>query len=171
MLSRHLGIVHVSSGELLRNHIRDRTQLGVLVEGYVGRGELVPDDLVIRVVWEAVTAAVDHGGFILDGFPRTLEQAKRAYELAKPAGITADYVLHLAVPDDAVRERLAARAVEGRADDASADVIERRIELYHRDTRPLLEFYRDRGILLDIEAAHPPEEVTSAILDALGVRR
>lgn len=167
-LSRRLNVPHVSSGDLLRDNMRQRTELGVLVDGYVRRGELVPDDLILRVVWDAATAAVAQGGFILDGFPRTLPQAERAYELAMPAGITADRVLHLVVPDQAVRERLAARAVEGRPDDASTDVVERRIELYHQDTEPLLEFYRQREILVDIDAARPVDEVTLTILDALG---
>ena len=82
MLSERLGVPHVSSGELLRQHMAHGTELGTQVDRYVRRGELVPEDLILKVMWDAVLKAVDHGGYILDGFPRTLDQAHEAYELA-----------------------------------------------------------------------------------------
>jgi adenylate kinase len=164
-LSRHLGVPHVSSGELLRDHMAGGTDLGAEVGTYVRNGQLVPDDLVLRVVGDAVTAAADARGYILDGFPRTLAQAERAYELAKPAGVTADAVIHLKVPDEVVRERLAHRT-DGRPDD-DPEVIERRLHLYHEATGPLLDFYAGRGILVDIDAARPTSEVTTSVLAAL----
>ena len=117
-LAEQFGVPHVSSGELLRAEMAADSDVGRQVRESVARGELVPDDLVLSVVGRAVNDAMQTGGYILDGFPRTLEQAKRAFEMAEQAGIDADYVIYLAVPDDVVRERLARRA-EGRVDDGN----------------------------------------------------
>jgi adenylate kinase len=128
---------------------------------------LVPDDVILQIVGTRVTEAAASGGYILDGFPRSLSQAEQAYELAKPAGLTADAVVYFDVPDDVARERLASRATEGRVDDADPAVIAKRLEVFHRDTEPLLDFYRARGILVTIDATPPPDDVTAAMLGAL----
>ena len=167
-LAEHFGVRHVASGELLRAHIAQDTDVGRQAQEYVERGELVPDDLVLQMVGGAVVDAVQHGGYILDGFPRTIEQAERAYELAPPDA-TADAVVFLAVPDDVVRERLLARR-EGRVDDADPAIVDRRMRVFHEQTEPLLDFYRDRGILLVVDAEPPPADVTDAMLAALGER-
>src|SRR4029078_3495047 len=109
VVARHLGVPHVSSGELLRAHIARGGEIGRALEGCVARGELVPDDLVLAVVGGALTGAVEAGGYVLDGIPRTVAQAELAYALAEPAGLVADAVLYLDVPDDVARERLAGR--------------------------------------------------------------
>jgi len=166
-LAEYLRVPHVSSGELLRKHVDGDTALGREVAGYVARGELVPDDLVLRVVGEAVAAARNTGGYVLDGYPRSLNQAEKAYELAASSGDTADAVIYLAVPDDVARQRLVRRAVEGRPDDADPEVIERRLRVFHEQTEPLLDFYRDRDILRTIDAAQDPDEVTKAIFAAV----
>jgi adenylate kinase len=166
-LADHFGVRHVSTGDLLRAHIAEGTELGREAVPYVRRGELVPDELMLQVAGAAVGEAAREGGYVLDGFPRTLTQAERAYELAGPADVTADAVVYLAVPDDVVRERLAARAVDGRVDDADANVIERRLQVFHDETEPLLDFYRNRGILVTVDAAPPPEAVTAAMLEAV----
>src|SRR6476659_2638598 len=126
VVARHFGVPHVSSGELLRSQVARGSALGQQVAGCIARGDLVPDDLVLAVVGNALTGAVKAGGYVLDGIPRTLAQAERAYELAQPAGLVADAVVYLDVPDDVARERLAGRAESGRNDDADAAVIERR---------------------------------------------
>jgi adenylate kinase len=166
-LADHLGVPHVSSGELLREHVAAGTELGRQVADFVTRGELVPDDLVMAIVGEAVRAARDTGGYVLDGFPRSLSQAERAYAAAAPGGDTADAVIYLAVPDDVARERLAGRAREGRSDDADASVVERRLRVFHEETEPLLDFYRERGILKTIDAGPSPDDVTTAIFEAV----
>jgi adenylate kinase len=166
-LAEHYGVPHVSSGELFRDHIARGTDLGKLVAGYVKRGDLVPDDLVISIVGDAVVRAAKEGGYVLDGFPRTLPQAERAFELAGPADLTADAAVYLAVPDHVARERLLARAGQGRADDADRDVIERRLQVFHEETEPLLDFYRSRGILVTVDASRPPHDVTEAMLEAV----
>jgi len=165
-LAEHFGVPHVSSGDLLRMHVADGTELGLEVAGYVNKGELVPDDLVLRVIGEAVIAAIEFGGYVLDGFPRTLDQAERGYQLAARAGTAADAAIFLAVSDEVARLRLGARA-EGRSDDADPNVIERRLQLFHEETDPLLTHYENRGILVTIDATQPPDAVLVAILHAL----
>jgi adenylate kinase len=166
-LAKHFKVRHVSTGDLLRAHIAEGTELGKLAVPYVQRGELVPDELMLQVAGAAVGEAAREGGYVLDGFPRTLAQAERAYELAGPADVTADAVVYLAVPDDVVRERLAARAVDGRVDDSDPEVIERRLQVFHEETEPLLDFYRNRNILVTVDAARPPVDVTTSMLEAV----
>jgi adenylate kinase len=166
-LARHFGIAHVSSGEILRKHVAMESDLGRQIAVVLRRGELVPDDLVLAVVGDALSGAVEAGGYVLDGIPRTLAQAERAYALAKPAGLAADAVIYLDAPDAVARERLAGRAALGRADDADPAVIERRLQVFHDETRPLLDFYRDRGILVTVDAVQSPDAVSAAILDSL----
>jgi adenylate kinase len=165
-LSDHYGIAHVSSGDLLRAHIAERTELGQLAVGYVGRGELVPDELVLQIIGAAVAAAARDGGYVLDGFPRTVNQAERAFELAGPAGLAAHAVVYLEVSDEVARERLRGRG-EGRIDDADLGVINKRLAVFHAQTEPLLEFYRGREILVEIDATGSPDEVTQAMLGAV----
>lgn len=169
VLARRLGIEHISSGDLLRAQIAAKTELGQAAVGYLDRGELVPDDLVFAVVSEAVVRAAAAGGYILDGFPRNRAQAEHAYSLAAPRDIAAEVVVYLELTDDTARARLTGRASLGRVDDADSAVIERRLQLYHDETQPLLAYYRERGILVTIDAAQPVEAVTDAILTALGI--
>ena len=144
-LAQHFGIPHVSSGALLRVQAAAEDDRGRQIRAFLSRGELVPDDVVLKVVGEALIGAVEAGGYVLDGIPRTLAQAERAYELAQPAGLVADAVIFLDVPDEVARARLAQRAGSGRTDDANSAVIERRLEVFREDTRPLLDFYRARN--------------------------
>jgi len=163
VLAERYGITHVSSGEILRRHVEAGTEIGEQVEQYMERGDLVPDRLLLEVMTDEVFAAVETGGYILDGVPRTLEQALAAYEIGMLRGITADAALHLEVPDDIVVERLAARATKGRTDDADPEIIGRRLDVYHRQTQPLLDFYESRGVLRTVDAARPPDEVSASL--------
>ena len=167
LLAERLGVPHIASGELLRAHVRAESELGVEVAACLARGDLVPDDVVFAVVAEAVTAASALGGYILDGFPRTRAQAERAFELAAPKGIAAEVAVYLALDDDVARRRLMGRADGGRLDDANAGVIEHRLQLFHDNMRPILDFYRERGILMTVDAAQPVNDVADAIIAAL----
>ena len=166
-LAEHFGVRHISSGDLLRHHVLDGSELGRQVAAYLHRGEFVPDELVLAVVGDAVISAAQAGGYILDGFPRTRAQAERAFELAGPAGATADTVVYLDVPDDVARARLTAREDASRTDDGDPAVIERRLALFHDQTRPLLAYYDERGILVTVDADRPPDAVTQSIFAAL----
>jgi adenylate kinase len=166
-LAEHFGVRHISSGDLLRHHVLEGSELGHQVAAYLHRGEFVPDELVLAVVGDAVVSAARAGGYILDGFPRTRAQAERAFELAGPAAATAEAVVYLDVPDDVARARLIAREDASRTDDADPAVIERRLALFHDQTRPLLDYYDERGILVTVDAGLPPDGVTQSILAAL----
>ena len=168
MLAKHFGATHVSTGELLRARMGDSSELGRSIGGYVRAGELVPDGIVLEVLWEPISKAAAGGGFILDGFPRNLRQAELAFERARMEAITADAVVYLAVPDDAVRSRLVSRAAqEGRSDDLDPKVTERRLAVFHSETEPLLDFYRGRDLLVTVDAAGRPDEVSAAMIAAL----
>jgi adenylate kinase len=167
-LAERLGVPHVASGELLRKQIAARTELGMEVAERIARGDLVPDDIVLEIVGDAIrSAASESGGYILDGFPRTRRQAERAYELAAPLGIDAQAAVYLALDDEMARKRLAGRAGDGRADDATADIIDHRLQVFHDNMRPILDYYRERGILVPVDAARPVSDVTGEILSAL----
>lgn len=166
-LAEHLGVPHISSGALLRRHVVVGSELGREVAGYLDRGDLAPDDLVMAVVDEAL--AHDRSGYILDGFPRTRSQAEKAD--ARHGGKLADAVVFLDLPDDEARQRMAQRLDPGRSDDRDRDVIERRLRTFHEETDPVVDYYRERGRLATVDAAQPPEAVTAAILAALAGRR
>ena len=157
-LADDLGVPLISSGDLLRARATKRPSRHL--SSAIERGDLVPDDLVLRVVREALTD-VGPKGYVLDGLPRTLAQAQSAD--APPV----DVVVHLAVPDDIARQRLAGRAGSGRADDANRAVIDHRLRTYHAETEPLLDHYRTRGLLRTVDATHPPAAVAEAIRAAL----
>ena len=170
-LADHYGVAHVSSGDILRHHVSEGTDLGRQVSAHVAAGELVPDDLVLAVIGRAVAEAMETGGYLLDGFPRTIEQAERAYAGAARAKVTAHAVIYLEVPDDVAEQRLQERsATSGRIDDASAEVIHHRLEVFHAQTVPLLDFYRERGVLVTIDATPPPDEVADAIIAAVDAK-
>ena len=170
-LSKHYGVAHVASGDILREHVAQETPLGKQVAAFVEAGELVPDDLVLAVVGRAVTEAMETGGYLLDGFPRTLAQAEQAFEAATKGGMAADCVVFLDVADEVAVERLLERSsTSGRVDDGSTDVILHRLDVFHEQTVPLLDFYRSHDRLLSVDAGRPPDEVFAEIVERLEAR-
>jgi adenylate kinase len=165
LIAAHFGIPHIATGELLRDHVARRTDLGLAVQGYLDRGELVPDQIVLDMVREALIAAkAAGGGYVLDGIPRNMEQARAAYLIGLELGMTADVALHLDADDAEVTRRLLARAaLEHRSDD-TAEVIAQRLALYHQVTSPIIAWYRDRGILVSVDAMRPAQQVGREIL-------
>ncbi|MUL44812.1 adenylate kinase [Mycobacterium sp. CBMA293] len=172
LLSAATGLRHISSGDVLRAEIAAGTDLGRRLEGYTSRGELVPDDVLFEMLVPVVEAAQrDTGGFLLDGFPRTLQQARRAAELGEHQGIPADAAIYLTASHDIVTARLLDRAArEGRSDD-NAEVIERRLHVFETQTFPVVEFYRNRGILVEVDAAREPDVVQADIRNRLGMAK
>jgi adenylate kinase len=169
VLAAHLGVPHLSTGDLLRKQVEAGTELGRRVGAVIDRGELVPDDLMIAVVVDALGDDAE-GGYILDGFPRTLAQAEML-EAAGSALPAPDMAVHISIPDDVVHRRLARRAdEEGRRDDADPEVIERRLAVYRDETEPLLAHYRDRGALITVDGDGTPDEVSARLLAALSSR-
>jgi adenylate kinase len=166
-LADRLGVQHISAGELLRAEARAGTPVGREVAAHQKRGDLVPDAIVFDVLTPAVVAAGGRGGYILDGFPRTLPQATAAAALGDRLGLTLHAVVYLHAPEDVLVQRLLGRAGQGaRSDDTSA-VIRYRLEVFNATTSPLIAYYRDRGILLAVDADQPPEAVTAEILTRL----
>jgi adenylate kinase len=172
LIASHFGISHIVMGDLLRDHVARHSEIGRAIRGYLDRGELVPDEIVLDVAREALLAAEAAGGeFVADGIPRTMAQARAAYRMALELGMTADVALHLQADDDELLRRLLARAaVEHRSDDTE-EVIRRRLELYHEVTKPILVWYARRGILVSVEAMRPASQVGREILAALEVMR
>ena len=169
-LATEYGVPHVSTGDLLRDHVARSTPLGKRVQPYLERGDLIPDDLVLRLVRERLTRPVMLEGFVLDGFPRTLDQALAAYTWATEHGLTFSAVVHLTVPDAELERRVLERGRRtGRSDD-TADTIGHRLVQYRTTTEPLLEFYRERQILVDLDGSGPIPEVTQRIRAALEAR-
>lgn len=169
LLSRATGVAHLSSGDQLRAEVARDTELGRRLAGYTAAGDLVPDELIFEILVPVIVAAArTTGGYILDGFPRTVPQAVRAEQLGAELGIPAEAAVYLAVPDEVLVERLLTRArQEGRADDTPA-VIRHRLEVYHAETEPLIGHYRGRGLLVEIGADRAPDEIQAEIRTRLG---
>jgi adenylate kinase len=166
-LAERLGVEHISAGERLRAEVRSGTPAGQEIDRYQERGDLVPDAIVFDVLTPVVVAAVARGGYILDGFPRTLPQATAAAELGLRLGLTLDAVVYLYAPDAVLIERLLGRAAQGGRSDDTAAVIRYRLAVFARTTSPLIDYYRDRGILCAVDADQPPDTVTTEILARL----
>ena len=164
----HYAIAHLSSGELLRKEVAADTKIGRIAVDYLRRGDLVPDELVIEILAGPVLQAVANGGYVLDGFPRTLRQAEEAYRVAQQIeGIDLQAVVHLEVRREELRRRLLARAEqEGRGDDNDV-VITHRLEIFDSETEPLLGFYRGRGLMVDINGEQPIDAVFADIVSAV----
>ncbi len=167
-LAAHYGIAHLSSGALLRAEVTRGTKIGRMAADYLERGDLVPDELVLEMLAEPVLEAAENGGYVLDGFPRTLRQAEEAYSAAQQVeGIELQAVVHLSVSHDELRNRLLARAdQEGRRDDTES-AIAHRFEVFDLETQPLLAFYAKRGLLLEINGEQPVQEVFGDITAAI----
>ena len=162
LAARH-GVPHLSSGELLRVHVREGTVLGRAAAETIRRGDLVADDVVTDIMREEVLAPNSVGGFVLDGFPRTVPQAETAYEMARQNGITFHAVVLLEVPPDELLDRLTRRGqLTRRADDTSV-TINHRVEVYLDHTSPLIDYYVGRDILVRIDATGSIEDVTASI--------
>ena len=190
-LADSLGIPHVSTGDILRAAVRDKTPLGLEVEGILAAGQLVNDELVGRLVSERFAEADAQGGALLDGYPRNAAQAAMLAEILGDDGIK--LVLSLDVANELVAERLSARrvcqecgaiyrdtdieAISGTCEKCGGDVVQRdddqpaailaRLATYERDTAPLLDFYAARGLLVHVDGAQLADEVTADIMDVV----
>jgi adenylate kinase len=194
MLEGHLHAPQVASGDLLRAAVRNRTESGLKAKGFMDKGALVPDELVLGLIEERLNQADAHAGFILDGFPRTVAQAETLAQMLKARNETLDKVVAIIVPDDEIIKRISGRRtcrncgamfhviydpprnvnmcnscngeLYQREDDAE-DTVRARLEVYAASTRPLLEHYGRLGILARIEGIGRPEEIEKRIMAAL----
>jgi len=156
-LKEFYGIPHISTGEILREARAKETDLGRKAAEYMDAGKLLPDDIILGIVEEKMKTLP--GGFLFDGFPRTIPQAEGLDHLLGKYGKSLDGVISIEVPDEVVIERLVKRAeIEGRSDD-NRETIENRLRVYYQQTEPLKEYYRKRGILKGIDGLGTVEEV------------
>jgi len=195
-LSRHYVVPHISTGDMFRAAVKSRSELGAKAKEYMDTGELVPDEVVMGLVAERLGLDDTKArGFVLDGFPRTVHQAKGLAELLAPDEI--DLVVNLEVPTEVVLRRLASRRVcvdcganygvdspprlnwtcdicggevVQRQDDTEA-AIRRRLDLYERETRPLVDWYAERDLLAEVEGVGDPDEITGGLVRVVDQRR
>ncbi|GAA2644749.1 adenylate kinase [Paractinoplanes durhamensis] len=172
LIATHFGIPHIATGDLLRDHVARGTELGNAIKHHLDQGGLVPDEIVLEMVEEAFATAKEAGlGYVLDGLPRNMAQARALYETAVKLEMTADVALHLKAADSELVRRLLARAaLEHRSDD-TAEIIGKRLALYHEVTAPIVDWYAERGILVSVDAMRPVEQVGREVLAALEVLR
>jgi adenylate kinase len=162
-----LGVPHISTGDIFRANVSSGTPLGEEAQRYMDAGEYVPDSITNAMVRDRISHDDCQPGFLLDGYPRTLEQVNELDMMLQADGNRLDRVVELTVDTEEVVDRLLKRAQEqGRADD-TADVIRRRLEVYFDQTAPLVAVYRERGILLQVDGAGDVAEVSERILSAL----
>lgn len=164
-LAEHLGLAHISSGDLLRKHVVGGTNIGRGAQKYIERGDLVPDSTVMDMLRKPVTEASARGGYVLDGFPRTIEQAQAAYLVARDLGVAVQIAVHIDVPKEELIRRMLTR---GRGKDDTEEVITHRLEVYEERTVPLLDYYANREKLVSVNGARPADEVTWSIRVQLG---
>lgn len=166
-LCQWLEVPSVSTGAIFRAHAAAGDELGQLADSYTSRGELVPDEVTNRMVDARLDEPDVQGGFLLDGYPRNVDQVYALDELLARRGLALDAVVLLEADDEEVVGRLLGRAVEqGRKDDTES-VIRRRIELYHATTQPLIDVYTERGLVVRVDGMGSVEDVAQRVCDAL----
>jgi len=196
MVSKKVGLPHISSGDLFRENIKNQTELGRLAMSYMERGNLVPDDVTIGMVKDRISRPDCHQGAILDGFPRTCAQAEALDDILSESGHQIDLVPYIKVPEPVLMQRLTGRwtcrahghifhtmfnppARPGVCDhdgselyqrpDDSAETVANRIKVYFDETAPLIEYYRESGALVEIDGNQDIKDVNHALLDVLPV--
>jgi adenylate kinase len=164
LLAERFGLAHISSGDLLRQHVREQTSLGRRIKSYLAKGDLVPDGMVMDMLRKPVVAASEANGYVLDGFPRTVEQAEASFTVVQALGAEVQAAIHLDVPTAELVRRLLAR---GRGNDDTEEVIEHRLAVYQEKTVPLLEYYAGREWMFAVDGTQPAAAVHEDIVTRL----
>jgi adenylate kinase len=167
LISGEYGIPHIATGDMLRTAIADGTELGRRADPLVKAGELVPDDLMIGLFRDRLAREETRSGFVLDGFPRTAVQAEALDAMLEEIDRSLSVVFEFQLQEKVALERLRRRAGEEGREDDTEEAIRTRLQLYHEQTEPLIEYYRARGILVGIPADRSVEEVFAEIQKAL----
>ncbi|MGV9243293.1 adenylate kinase [Streptomyces sp. NPDC003710] len=194
-LAKNLSIPHISTGDLFRANISQQTELGKLAKSYMDKGELVPDEVTIAMAKDRMEQPDARNGFLLDGFPRNVQQAEALDDTLKAEGMKLDSVLDLEVPEEEVVKRIAGRRVcrndsshvfhvsykpakqDGvcdvcggelyQRDDDSEETVRKRLEVYHTQTEPIIDYYKAQDLVVTISALGKVEEVTQRAMEAL----
>ena len=194
ILQARIGLPHVASGDLFRYNLKNKTPLGLKAKAYMDRGDLVPDDITIAMVLDRLSREDCAKGAILDGFPRTIAQAEALEAALAEKGLGIDRALNIIVPDAVIVERITGRRIcpvcgatyhvkfnppkednrcdyDGaelyQRDDDKPETVRNRLKVYRELTAPLVDYYCEKGVLLEIDGNRPIEEVTASILQAL----
>ena len=164
------GLYHISTGELLRDHIKRGTDLGKTADSYISKGKLIPDDLMISILDDVLEReAKDKAGVVFDGFPRTIPQADALKELLRKRGTELHAVIGLEVPEEELIQRMLNRGKEtGRADD-NMETIKNRLDVYHTQTQPLRDYYTNEGKYVAIQGSGIVDEIFNDI--AVGIEK
>lgn len=197
-LHEDLGLSHIASGDLFRENLKNETELGLKAKEYMDRGALVPDDVTIAMVMDRLGRPDCADGALLDGFPRTIAQAEALDEALSDQGYGIDAVPYIAVPDDVLVDRVSGRRIcrdcgesyhvkfnppeePGvcdkcggelyQRDDDKPETVRKRLEVYWKQTSPLIDYYRDKGLLVEIDGDQSIDTVTEELREALGVKR
>ena len=195
MIADKYGIPHISTGDIFRANIKNGTELGAKAKTYMDQGLLVPDELVVDLVIDRFKADDCKKGYILDGFPRTIPQAEALDKALTAIGEHVDYAINVEVPDENIVRRMSGRRacvgcgatyhivfnptkVEGKCDacgndliirdDDKPETVQKRLTTYHEQTQPLIDYYKNQGILKSVDGTQPMDAVFAAIVDILG---
>ena len=168
-LISHYNLFHISTGEVLRDHISRGTDLGKTANQYISQGKLIPDDLMISILDRVLTDNADkaQNGVIFDGFPRTIPQAESLKSMLQRRGCKVDIVIGLEVPDEELTDRLLKRGIESGRSDDNRETIAKRLEVYHSQTAPLKQFYINEGIYAPIEGIGTIDAIFDSIRQAI----
>ena len=169
-IEKEFHLVHLSTGAILRSEVARGTEIGKEVARIMAAGDLVPDDIIVRIVRQRLPESEVGQGVLLDGFPRTLEQARALDEMLASEGHQVDFVIALDVPEDVLVERILHRAaIEGRSDDTREAIAERMRE-YHKLTEAVLDYYRKKGVRVEVvDGMGDPDAVFERIRRAIGI--
>ena len=161
------GLYHISTGEILRQEIKKQTELGVIAEGYIKTGQLVPDELIIKILSDVLDANPEAKGYIFDGFPRTIAQGEALDQLLREKNTSIVAVLNLVVDEEELLNRLIKRGEESGRTDDNPEVIQNRLKVYRNQTEPLKEYYKKQGKLFQVKGNNVIEDVFEQIVEVL----
>ena len=169
LLIKKYGFEHISTGDVLRNEIKNGTELGKTAKSYIDKGQLIPDDLMVSILEQVLidNAQAVADGVIFDGFPRTIPQAKALNEMLQKRGNKVNIVIGLEVPDEELTERLLKRGLESGRSDDNRETIAKRLEVYHSQTAPLKTFYQNQGIYAAIKGIGTIDSIFQSIQEAI----
>ena len=170
------GLYHISTGDLLRGHIRRGTEIGITADKYISNGQLIPDELMIRMLDDVLeNEAKGKQGVVFDGFPRTIAQADALETLLSKRGMESPVVIGLEVPEDELMRRLINRGKESGRSDDNEETITKRLKVYHEQTEPLKDYYSNNGRYIPVNGLGVVDDIYTAIRDGIfrttGVRR
>ena len=172
-LIANYGLYHISTGDVLRDHIKRGTELGKIADRYISDGKLIPDELMINILADVLDKNADatRNGVIFDGFPRTIEQAKALKVMLAERGSQVNVVIGLEVPDEELIDRLVKRGKESGRSDDNLETITKRLEVYHSQTSPLRDFYVAEGLYAAIHGSGSIDDIFADIRKAVDARK